>query len=68
MTYRSPLLSILLLTAMASQSIAAPAAFYQWRSKIDGQVICSQTSLGPGWERAAGPFRDSHCGKRMIVK
>jgi hypothetical protein len=68
MTYCSPLFAALLLAACISQTIAAPAPFYQWRSKADGKIVCSQTPLGPGWERAAGPFRDSHCEKRTIVK
>jgi len=57
-----------LLAASITQSIAGPAPWYQWRSKVDGRLSCSQIPLGPGWERAAGPFRDSHCEKRMFVK
>ncbi len=41
---------------------AAPAPYYQWQSKLDGTIICRQTSPGPGWERLSGrPFRDLHC-------
>jgi hypothetical protein len=72
MMSRSPLLTTflaaILLALWSSHVIAAPAAFYKWRSKTDGKIACSQTPLGPGWERAAGPFRDSHCEKRTIVK
>jgi hypothetical protein len=63
-----PLLSGLLLMAFATGLCAEPAPWYQWRSKVDGQRVCTQTSLGTGWERAAGPFRDSRCGKRFLVK
>ena len=28
---------------------AAPAPFYKWQSKLDGQVACMQTSPGDGW-------------------
>jgi len=68
MTYRLPLSAGLVLAILTSQLIAAPASWYQWRSKVDGQRVCSQTPLGPGWERAAGPFRDSRCEKRILVK
>lgn len=53
---------------LAGQLHAAPAPWYQWRSKIDGKLTCSQTPLGPGWDKAAGPFRDSRCQKRIAVK
>ena len=47
---------------------AAPAPWYQWRSKANGQRVCSQTPLGPGWEQAEGPYRDAHCEKPMHTK
>jgi hypothetical protein len=47
---------------------AAPASWYQWRSKVDGALVCSQTPLGPGWEKARGPYRDSHCTKPALAK
>ncbi len=47
---------------------AAPAPWFKWRSKIDGKQFCAQTSLGPGWERAAGPYQDSHCEKLLAAK
>ncbi|CDZ95180.1 hypothetical protein [Pseudomonas saudiphocaensis] len=41
---------------------AAPAPYYQWQSKIDGTIICRQSSPGHGWERLSGqPFRDLNC-------
>ncbi|WP_134514816.1 hypothetical protein, partial [Pseudomonas aeruginosa] len=33
---------------------AAPAPFYKWQSKLDGQVACMQTSPGDGWVRLDG--------------
>ena len=47
---------------------AAPAPWYQWRSKTTGSLACSQTPLGPGWEKASGPYRDAHCEKPKLVK
>ncbi|MFZ6774679.1 hypothetical protein ACO0LB_18405 [Undibacterium sp. SXout7W] len=57
-------LSMVLLAAFSAASWSAPADWYKWRSKIDSVEICSQTSPGDGWERAAGPFRDPRCEKR----
>ena len=56
----------MLLTAASVQ--AGPAPWYLWRSKIDGQLACSQTPLGPGWVQDAGPFKDSHCEKPLLAK
>jgi hypothetical protein len=47
---------------------AAPASWYQWRSKFDGALACSQTPLGPGWEKARGPYQDSRCTKPALAK
>lgn len=44
---------------------AAPAPWFQWRSKANGSLACSQTPLGPGWEKFSGPYRDARCEKRM---
>ena len=44
---------------------AGPAPWFTWRSKADGKQFCAQSSLGPGWDKAAGPFRDSHCTKLL---
>lgn len=56
----------ILLTAASVQ--AGPAPWYLWRSKIDGQLACSQTPLGPGWVQDSGPFKDSHCEKPLLAK
>jgi hypothetical protein len=47
---------------------AAPAPWWKWRSKIDGTLICSQTPLGEGWQKAYGPFRDGRCEKLIVVR
>ncbi|MES2071605.1 MAG: hypothetical protein V4488_14715 [Pseudomonadota bacterium] len=51
------------LTLALSAVSAAPAAFYQWRSKLNGVLVCSQTSPGEGWKQAAGPYKDAQCSK-----
>ncbi len=57
-----------LLLAAGAAALAGPAPWYQWRSKFDGQYACSQTPLGPGWERAMGPYKDSRCEKMIVAK
>ena len=57
------------LCAMACGALpAAPAPWFEWRSKIDGALVCTQTTPGPGWDKARGPFSDSHCGKWAHAK
>ena len=62
------LLTAALLALCASQLAAEPAPYWQWRSKVDGQLVCSQTPLGAGWEKASGPYQDSHCQYRRRGK
>ncbi len=57
-------LAAALLALCAGQLAAAPAPWYQWRSKVDDRLVCAQTTLGPGWEKASGPYQDSHCQYR----
>ena len=47
---------------------AAPAPWFKWRSKLDGATTCAQSPLGPGWELAGGPYRDSRCEKPLLAK
>ncbi len=58
----------LALFLVSTQLAAAPAPFWQWRSKLDGALACSQVPLGSGWEKVSGPYRDSHCEKRIVAK
>jgi hypothetical protein len=58
----------IVIALLMSAAWAAPAAWFKWRSKADGQQVCSQTPLGPGWEKAAGPYQDSHCEKLKRTK
>ncbi|GJJ01541.1 hypothetical protein RugamoR64_20790 [Duganella rhizosphaerae] len=55
--------------ALCSGSLnAGPAPWYKWRSKIDNYLSCSQTPLGPGWEKDSGPYKDSRCEKLVLAK
>jgi hypothetical protein len=64
----SEVLLSLLLALACTAATAEPAPWYKWRSRLDGTVACSQTPLGAGWDRVAGPYQDSHCEKPAIVK
>lgn len=57
-----------ILLLIAASATAGPAPWYQWRSKVDGRLVCAQTPLGKGWEQASGPYRDSHCEKLILAK
>ncbi len=56
---------VLITACLCATAVAGPAPWYKWRSKVDGKQVCAQTPLGPGWEQAAGPFRDSHCTRLL---
>lgn len=56
------------LVLFLSSALAAPAPYYQWRSKLTGALACSQTPLGDGWEKSNGPYRDARCEKLIVVK
>ena len=46
---------------------AAPAPWYYWRSLVDGQRVCAQTSPGPGWERDSAAYEGPGCQPRRKV-
>ena len=62
-----PRLLAILLAWSCMAALAGPAPWYNWRSKLDGKQVCAQTGLGQGWEKAGGPYKDSHCTK-LIAK
>lgn len=53
--------AIIALLLAGASAMAGPAPWYKWRSRVDGAMVCSQTPLGPGWEKTLGPYRDSQC-------
>lgn len=55
-------LVVLLAGTVLASAVAAPAAWYKWRSKLNGTVICAQVMQGE-WERTDGPFKDAQCDK-----
>lgn len=61
-------LTLMVLLTLAPMLQAAPAYYWQWRSKLDGTITCSPVPLGPGWTRIDGPFRDGRCEKPVLAK
>ncbi|MCF7200730.1 hypothetical protein [Pseudomonas oligotrophica] len=56
------ILPLFVLLCCMQPALAGPAPYYQWQSKLDGTVICRQTSPGDGWQRLdERAYRDLHC-------
>lgn len=51
--------------ALSLGAQAAPAPWHLWRSLVDGREHCAQTSPGPGWVYARGPYRDLRCSEPL---
>ncbi|HJV53942.1 MAG TPA: hypothetical protein VJ652_20915 [Noviherbaspirillum sp.] len=60
--HAKPLVFLSAACVLASAA-AAPAAWYKWRSTLNGTVICAQVMQG-AWEKADGPFKDAQCERR----
>lgn len=56
-------LSLMLAACVINSTVAAPAPWYKWRSKLTGAEVCAQFMQGD-WEVSAGPFSDPQCRKR----
>ena len=55
------------LAMLAPPTLAAPAPWYYWRSKVDGVRLCAQTSPGHGWERDSAAYEGPGCQARRKV-
>lgn len=51
----------LLLWMTLEAARAAPAPWYWWTSKVDGQRVCAQFMPRQGWTQAEGPFTNPQC-------
>jgi hypothetical protein len=58
---RYKVLVAFILSLFCLSVLAAPAAWYKWRSVVDGSIVCSQVPLGEGWELVDGPYKDLQC-------
>lgn len=51
------------MTVVAATAMAQPAPWHKWQSKVNGKIVCEQTSPGDGWRWVSGPYKDSRCTK-----
>jgi len=58
---------VLACTVAITAVFAAPAPWFYWRSKVDGQRVCAQTSPGSGWEKDSPPYDGPGCAPRRKV-
>jgi len=52
--------------ALCASAVAGPAAYYKWRSKLDGNEVCRQTMAGD-WVKISGPYKDSRCTQPGVL-
>ncbi len=57
----------LVFTLATTAVFAAPAPWFYWRSKVDGQRVCAQTSPGAGWAKDSLPYDGPGCAPRRKV-
>jgi hypothetical protein len=60
-------LALALLAPLSAPAAAAPAPWYYWRSLLDGQRVCAQTSPGQGWEQDSPAYEGPGCQPRRQV-
>ena len=63
MRYQRFALFIVITALVGGSVVAAPAAWYRWRSAESSVDICAQTSPGEGWVAVKGPYQDAVCKK-----
>lgn len=61
------LLALAILTPLSLRVQAGPAPWYYWRSLVDGQRVCAQTSPGAGWEQDSAAYEGPGCQPRRQV-
>lgn len=46
---------------LCTSTQAAPAPWFWWISKTNGQRVCAQVMPSQGWQRGEGPFHNAQC-------
>lgn len=54
---------LIVLALICVYAFASGAAWYKWKNKFDGTILCAQTSPGETWVVIQGPFTESQCRK-----
>lgn len=65
---KSRLAALVIYSFFCVSAFAAPASWYQWKSKLNNERYCAQTSPGYGWEQDSDPYKDARCKIRTVVK
>ena len=60
---KQKLAAIIALASLAAGAYAGEAAWYKWKSKVDGSIVCMQFSPGKYWVVYRGPYKDAQCTK-----
>lgn len=55
--------ALVALALACAAAFASGAAWYKWKNKFDGTILCAQTSPGETWIIIQGPFMESQCRK-----
>ncbi|MDO9102547.1 MAG: hypothetical protein Q7J20_00835 [Candidatus Nitrotoga sp.] len=61
---KSKFATLIIYSFCCASAFAAPAAWYQWKSKLNDERYCAQTSPGYGWKQDNGPYKDARCAIR----
>jgi hypothetical protein len=65
---KSKFATLVIYSFFCVSAFAAPASWYQWKSKLNNERYCTQTSPGYGWEQDNGPYKDARCKIRTVVR
>ena len=49
---------------LCTSTQAAPAPWFWWVSKANGQRVCAQVMPSQGWLRGEGPFHNAQCASQ----
>ena len=63
---KSRFATLMVFSFFCVSAFAAPASWYQWKSKLNDERYCAQTSPGFGWEQNDGPYIDARCEIRVV--
>ncbi|RFC36117.1 MAG: hypothetical protein DID92_2727743677 [Candidatus Nitrotoga sp. SPKER] len=65
---KSKLATLIIYLFFCTSAFAAPASWYQWKSKLNNKRYCAQTSPGAGWEQDSDPYKDAHCSIPAVTR
>jgi hypothetical protein len=60
---KSGFAALVVLALFCIAAYASGAPWYKWKNRVDGTIICAQTTPGEAWFKYQGPFMESRCRK-----